>query len=85
MKNRDFEMFNFGKKKNNVSFEVLIRLIWVSSFLAMILTLPSLGLFLGIYYFIGELIIGAIIGFGVHFITLAFSNRISKFLTQMMS
>ena len=75
-------MLDCGKKKNNVSFEVLVRLIWVSSFLAMILTLPSLGLFLGIYYFTGELIIGAIIGFGVHF---AFSSRISKFLTKIMS
>jgi len=78
-------MFDLSKKKNNISLEVLIRLIWVSSFLAMILTLPSLGLFLGIYYFTGELIIGAIIGFGVHFVTLAFSNRISKFLTKIMS
>ena len=78
-------MFDLSKKKNNVSLEVLIRLIWVSSFLAMILTLHSLGLFLGIYYFTGELIIGAIIGFGVHFVTLAFSNRISKFLTKIMS
>jgi hypothetical protein len=78
-------MFDLSKKKNNVSLEVLIRLIWVSSFLAMILTLPSLGLFLGIYYFTGELIIGAVIGFGVHFVTLAFSNRISKFLTKIMS
>jgi|TARA_B100001105_G_C22244416_1_gene379721 hypothetical protein len=78
-------MFDLSKKKNNVSLEVLIRLIWVSSFLAMILTLPSLGLFLGIYYFTGELIIGAIIGFGVHFVTLAFSNKISKFLTKIMS
>ena len=78
-------MFDFSKKKNNVSLEVLIRLIWVSSFLAMILTLPSLGLFLGIYYFTGELIIGAVIGFGVHFVTLAFSNKISKFLTKIMN
>jgi len=78
-------MYDFSKKKNNVSLEVLIRLIWVSSFLAMILTLPSLGLFLGIYYFTGELIIGAVIGFGVHFVTLAFSNKISKFLTKIMS
>lgn len=78
-------MFDFGKKKNNVPFEVLVRLIWVSSFLAMILTLPSLGLFLGIYYFTGELIVGAIIGFGVHFVTLVFSSRISKFLTKIMS
>ena len=78
-------MFNFGKKKNNVSAEVLIKLIWVSSFLAMILTLPSWGLFLGIYYFTGELIIGAVIGCVVHFITLAFISRISKFLTKIMS
>jgi|TARA_B100000959_G_scaffold278433_1_gene336776 hypothetical protein len=78
-------MFNFGKKKNNVSAEVLIKLIWVSSFLAMILTLPSLGLFLGIYYFTGELIVGAVIGCVVHFITLAFISRISKFLTKVMS
>ena len=61
-------MFNFGKKKNNVSTEVLIKLIWVSSFLAMILTLPSLGLFLVIYYFTGELTVGPIIGSVVHFI-----------------
>ena len=78
-------MFNFGKKKNNVSTEVLMKLIWVSSFLALILTLPSLGLFLGIYYFTGELIVGAIIGCVVHFITLAFISRISKFLTKIMS
>ena len=78
-------MFNFGKKKNNVSTEVLIKLIWVSSFLAMILTLPSLGLFLGIYYFTGELIVGALIGCVEHFITLASISRISKFLTKIMS
>jgi len=78
-------MFDFSKKKNKISFEILIKMIWVSSFLAMILTLPSLGLFLGIYYFTGELVIGAIIGGGVHFITLAFISRISKFLTKIMS
>ncbi len=78
-------MFKFPKKKTEVSTEVLVRFIWVSSFLAMIFTLPPLGLFLGIYYLTGELIIGAVIGFGVHFVILAFSGRISKIITKFMS
>ena len=78
-------MFNFPKKKTQVSTEVLIRFIWVSSFLAMIFALPPLGIFLGIYFLTGELIFGAIIGFGVHFVILAFSGRISKIITQFMS
>ncbi len=78
-------MFNFPNKKNQVSIEVLIRLIWVSSFLAMIFTLPPLALFLGIYFLTGELIMGAVIGFGIHFVILAFSGKISKILTKIMS
>ena len=35
-------MFKFPKKKTEVTTEVLIKLIWVSSFLAMIFTLPSI-------------------------------------------
>ena len=78
-------MFNFPKKKTEVSTEVLIRFIWVSSFLAMIFALPPLALFLGIYFLTGELIIGAIIGFGLHFVILAFSGKISKVITKIMS
>ena len=71
-------MFNFRKKKTEISTEVLVKFIWVSSFLAMIFAIPPLALFLGIYFLTGELIIGAIIGFGVHFVILAFSGKISK-------
>ena len=78
-------MVNFFRKKNNISTEVLVNTIWVSTFLAMIFTLPPLGLFLGIYFLTGNLIIGAVIGFGVHFVILAFSGRISKVITQIMS
>lgn len=78
-------MINFPGKKKEVSIEVLINFVWVSLFLAMIFTLPSLGLFLGIYFLTGELVIGAIIGFGVHFITLAFAGKISKFITKLVS
>lgn len=77
-------MFNFPKK-TEISTEVLVKLIWVSSFLAMIFALPPLAVFLGIYYFTGELIIGAVIGFGLHFVILAFSGRISKVITKLVS
>jgi len=78
-------MFNFRKKKTEISTEVLVKFIWVSSFLAMIFAIPPLVLFLGIYFLTGELIIGAIIGFGVHFVILAFSGKISKKITKIMS
>ncbi|MFB5623481.1 MAG: hypothetical protein ACE5RP_00990 [Nitrosopumilus sp.] len=77
-------MFNFPKK-TEVSTEVLIKFIWVSSFLAMIFSLPPLAVFLGIYFLTGELIIGAVIGFGLHFVILAFSGRISKVITKLVS
>jgi len=78
-------MFNFRKKKTEISTELLVKFIWVSSFLAMIFAIPPLALFLGIYFITGELIIGAIIGFGVHFVILAFSGKISKKITKIMS
>jgi hypothetical protein len=78
-------MFNFKKKKTDISTELLIKFIWVSSFLAMIFALPPLAVFLGIYFLTGELIIGAVIGFGLHFIILAFSGKISKVITKLMS
>lgn len=77
-------MFNFPRKKD-VSAEVLVKMIWVSSFLAMIFALPPLGIFLGIYFYTGELLIGAVIGFGIHFVILAFSGRISKVVTKLIS
>lgn len=78
-------MINFSNKKSNITPEILFKMIWVSSFLAMIFALPPLGIFLGIYFLTGELIIGAVIGFGVHFVILAFSARISKVVTKLVS
>ena len=70
-------------KKNETSIDVLTN--WVSISMALIFSLPSLGVFLGIYYGTGNLIIGAVLGFGVHFLTLAFSSRISKYLDKIMN
>ena len=78
-------MIRFPNKKNEVSLETITKTIWVSTFLAMILSLPPLCIFLGIYFLTGNIIIGAIVGFGVHFVTFAVSSKISKFLINIMS
>ena len=70
-------------KENETSIDILTN--WVSIIMALIFALPSLGVFLGIYYGTGNLIIGAVLGFGIHFITLAFSGRISKYLDKIMN
>ena len=78
-------MIKFPKKKTDISTETVINTIWVSTFMGMIFALPPLGIFLGVYYGTENLIIGAVLGFGIHFVTLAFAGRISKFLVRVMS
>ncbi len=76
-------MSKFPTKKNETSIDILTN--WVSISMALIFALPSLGIFLGIYYGTGNLIIAAMLGFGVHFVTLVFSGRISKYLDKIMN
>ena len=78
-------MINLDKKNPSESPVTLSKILWKSSILAMIFSLPALGIFLGIYYSTGNLIGGAILGFGVHFATLAFSSRISKWLMKLQA
>jgi len=72
-----------SQRLENVDPDVIVKSFWVSSALAMILTLPSLGIFLGFYYNAGNLILGAVVGFGLHFVLLAFSERISNTLSKL--
>lgn len=78
-------MIKIHRKKQSITTEALVNTVWVSTFLALILTIPPLGIFLGIYFATANLVVGALIGFGIHFVTLAFSDRISKKLTEIMS
>jgi hypothetical protein len=78
-------MINLNRKNPNdkpISFSTIM---WKSSILAVIFAVPALGIFLGIYYTTGDLLVGAILGFGVHFATLAFSGKISKWLVKIQS
>jgi hypothetical protein len=58
---------------------VLIKGGWISTALALILILPSLGMFVGLYQ-VADLNIGiaAGMGFGIHFVLLALSRKVSK-------
>ncbi len=76
-------MINIDKKMPDDKFDIISQILWKSSILALIFTVPALAIFLGIYYGTGNLIVGAVIGFGVHFTTLAFSGRISKRLERI--
>jgi hypothetical protein len=49
----------------------------------MIMTLPPLGIFLAFYYNGGNILAGAIIGFGLHFVILAVSERMSNGLSRL--
>jgi hypothetical protein len=61
---------------------VVMKGFWVSTALALLLTLPSLGIFLGFYYN-GNMLIGAVVGFGLHFVLLAMSERITRVLSSL--
>ena len=60
----------------------ITTVLWKSTIMGVILAVPSLGVFLGIYFGTGNLIVGAIVGFVIHFVILAFSGRISKLLVK---
>jgi hypothetical protein len=72
-----------SRRLENVSPDTLIKSFWVSSALALIMTLPPLGVFLAFYYNGGNILAGAIIGFGLHFVILAVSERMSNGLSRM--
>ena len=73
-----------SRRLENLSPDALIKSFWVSSALALIMTLPPLGIFLAFYYNSGgNILAGAIIGFGLHFVLLAVSERMSNGLSRL--
>ncbi|MDQ3872573.1 MAG: hypothetical protein M3258_03065 [Thermoproteota archaeon] len=74
----------FSKQRlENISPDILVKSFWVSSALALIMTLPALGIFLAFYYNGGNIVAGTLIGFGLHFVLLALSERISNALSRL--
>ena len=71
-----------SSKKNFLTYDVLVNTLWVSTILALILTLPSVGIFLYVFLETGSWLTGALLAFGIHFVILAFSEKISRFLLK---
>jgi hypothetical protein len=72
-------------KKQELTVETIVNTIWISTFLALILTVPSLVIFMGVYFSTGNILLGTVLGFGLHFIGLAYSEKISNGLLRIMS
>ena len=63
--------------------DIMVKGTWVSTALALILTLPALGLLICLYELGVNIGVSAGIGFGLHFLLLAFSVRISKAISSL--
>jgi len=70
------------QKTENVTPDIMIRIVSTSVILALLFTVPALGIFLGIYLHTDNLLMGVIIGFMVHFVTLGFSYPISQSISS---
>jgi hypothetical protein len=60
-----------------------LKPMWVSTAIALILTLPALGIFLGLLHLTNNMIVGSMIGFATHFTLLAVSPRTSEALMSL--
>lgn len=61
----------------------MVKSAWVSTALALILTIPSVGLFMAILQATNNLIVGVAVGFALHFVLLTLSAKISSALSRL--
>ena len=73
-----------SQRLENITPGILVKSFWVSTALAVILTLPALGVFIAVSQNSGNILIGSVIGFGLHFLLLSTSGRISSVLSSIL-
>ncbi len=61
----------------------MYKIIFISSIIAVILAIPTLLIFFAVYSNTNSILFATILGFGVHFIIFAFSEKISKYLLKI--
>ena len=76
-------VFNGQRALDNASPDTVLKSLWVSTALAMILSLPSLAIFLGLLHLTDSMIIGTVAGFTAHYVLLALSPRTSQILSSL--
>jgi hypothetical protein len=73
------------KSNEDFSPDDLIISFWLSTAMALVLVLPPLAIFVGIIHSTEDILIASLVGFGVHFVILAFSVRICSQLERIFS
>ena len=57
---------------------------WVSSIMAAILAIPSIGVFVYFFTVLDNILVGALLAFGIHFVILSVSDKIANFLIRII-
>ena len=57
---------------------------WVSSILAAILAIPSIVVFVYVFTVLDNILVGALLAFGIHFVILSVSDKIANFLIRII-
>ena len=57
---------------------------WVSSILAAILAIPSIGVFVYFFTVLDNILVGTLLAFGIHFVILSVSDKIANFLIRII-
>ena len=68
---------------NSLTPDFMVKSAWVSTAIAPILTVAPLGLFMTIFQTTVNLLLGATVGFGLHFMLIALSTKISSALSTL--
>ena len=69
--------------KPKIDEKIFFRLIIISTIIAITLVIPTILVFFLIYNKTDNILLSVIIGFSIHFIIFAFSEKISKFLLKI--
>lgn len=73
----------YYRSRRNISPDDLIKSLWLSTAMALVLVLPPLAIFVGINHGTEDILIASLMGFGAHYTILAFSVRICSQLERL--
>ena len=76
-------IFNAQRANDGTEPDDVIKSVWVSTALALVLSLPSLAVFLTLLHLTNNILVGGVTGFATHFILLALSPRTSEVLLYL--
>jgi hypothetical protein len=71
------------KSGKELSPDDLVKSFWLSTAMALVLVIPPLAIFVSIHHTMEDILTATLIGFGVHFVILAFSIRICSQLERL--